>query len=1101
MRCPACKSENPDGKKFCGDCGTALTSPARAETRSVRASRAATSLYSPHVSEERDDAIPEGERKTITPLFADIQGSMELIEDLDPEEARAIVDPALKLMMSAVHRYGGYVAQSTGDGIFALFGAPVAYEDHPQRALYAALRMQEDLRRYSDKLRKQGRAPLAMRVGVNIGEVVVRTLQTDETHSEYLPIGHSTSLASRLQALAGPGSVVISEAVRKLVDGYFALKPLGPMRIKGVSGPVNVYEVTGLGPLRTRLQRSANRGYTRFVGRQREIGALKHAAEQARAGHGQIVAVIAEAGVGKSRLFYEFKLTSQSHFMVLETFSVSHGKASAFLPVLDLLRSYFRLGSEDDPRTRREKVTERVVALDRSLEDTLPYLFGLLGVVEGDDPHAQMDAQVRKRRTLEAIKRILLRESLNQPLLMIFEDLQWIDVETEALLDLLADSIGTAKIMMLVNYRPEYSDQWKSRTYYAQLQLYPLGKASAEKMLSALLGDGDEMTALKRVIIERTEGTPFFMEETVQMLLDEGSLVRNGTVKLTRSLAELKIPPTVQAILAARIDRLPPDDKELLQTLAVIGREFPLSLVRAVVKQPDDELDRLLNDLQLGEFIYEQAAVSDSEYIFKHSLTQQVAYNSVLIERRKQSHDRIGATLEMLYASSLDDHLPELAHHYGRGNNVDKAVDYLGRAAHQAASRSALAETLAYARAGLAIVPRLAVAADRARLEFDLLSTLVRGATAIEGWGSPQTTQGFQRMLELARESDDDAALFTALGGMWLDNHMAAHYQEGAQLARQMIDLAERRNSPGALADASFQQGLTLYFTGHLGDALTAFSRAIALSPDGGGRNSLPGSDPLANTLAFAGLSTCFLGYPDRGINLFESAIKRCRELNLPFSLGYVLFHHTWICAARGEVLGTQRVCEQLEVVAEEGGFTSFSGLNRIYQGWVASMQGEHERGIAMIRSGIAKWVNPLFTTMVSSILAEACLRAGRYKEAMDAVAVGRLHASQTGEHYAESEVERVAGNTLIQMGMENAAEAERCMRRAIGLAREQGAKLFELRATTSFARLLAQDGRREPARSVLAETYGWFTEGFDTADLKDAKALLEDLSPIAAPG
>jgi class 3 adenylate cyclase/tetratricopeptide (TPR) repeat protein len=1082
-RCPKCGGENPPDDKFCGDCGTALTT-----------SLGVAGPSSPRLDRERDAAMLEGERKTVSPLFADIKGSMELIEDLDPEDARAIVDPALALMMDAVHRYDGYVAQSTGDGIFALFGAPVAYEDHAQRALYAALRMQEDLRRYSDKLRKQGRAPVIIRVGVNTGEVVVRTIKTDETHSEYTPIGHSTSLASRLQSLAGPGSIAISEPVRKLVEGYFTLNPLGPARIKGVSHPVNVYEVTGLGPIRTRLQRSANRGYTSFVGRQKEMSALQHAAEEARAGHGQVVSVMAEAGVGKSRLFHEFKLTSQSGFMVLETFSVSHGKASAYLPVLDLLWSYFGITSEDDHRTRREKVTGRVMALDPGIEDILPYLFGLLGIVESDDPHAQMDAQVRKRRTLNAIKRLLLRESLNQPLMMIFEDLQWIDAETQELFDLIADSIGAAKILMIVNYRPEYSHQWSSKTHYTYLRLDPLGKASAGEMLSALLGDGDELAALKRLIIERTEGTPFFMEETVQVLLDEGSLVRNGTVKLTRPLAELKIPPTVQAILASRIDRLPADAKDLLQTLAVIGREFTLSLVRAAVGHSDDELDRLLNDLQLSEFIYEQPAVGDAEYTFKHSLTQEVAYNSVLMERRKQLHDRIGTALETLYETSLDDHLAELAHHFGRGNNSEKAVDYLGRAAQQAASRSALGEALAYARAGLAIVPTLAATAERGRLEFGLLSTLVRGAIAIEGWGSPQTTQGCQRMLELARESSDDIALFTALQGMWLDHHIAARYREGAEIARQMIELAERRKSPTALADASFLQGLTLYFTNYLGDALTAFNRAIALCPDGAGRNSYDGSDPLAGTLTFAALSTCVLGYPDRAINLFECAIKRCRELNQPFSLGYVLFHQTWIFAARGDVTGTQRVCQQLEAVAEEGGFTSFSGLNRIYQGWVASMKGEHEQGIAMIRCGIASWANPLFTTVVNSILAEACLRAGRYQSAIDAVAAGRKHSLRTGEHYGESELERVAGETLIKMGAQNAAEAEQCIRRAIVLAAEQGAKWFELRATTSLARLLAQQGKCDHARTMLADLYGWFTEGFETVDLKDAKTLLGEL-------
>src|SRR4029077_19219266 len=434
--------------------------------------------------------------------------------------------------------------------------------------LHAARRMQEDLKRYADKLREQGQPPLSVRVGVNSGEVVVRCIQTSDKHTEYTPIGHSISLASRLRTLAAPGSVVIGQSVQKFVEGYFQLKALGASRIKGVSEPVNVFEVTGLGPLRTRLQRSAGRGLTKFVGREHEMELLRLAAEQAKAGRGQIAAAIAEPGVGKSRLFFEFKATSAAGWMVLETFSISPGKASAYLPVIDLLRNYFDISPTDDERKRREKATGRVLALDRSLEDTLPYLFSLLGIVEGDDPLTQMDGQIRKQRTLEAIKRIALRESLNQPLMVIFEDLHWIDEQTQALLNLLADSIGTAKFLLLVNYRPEYSHQWNSKTYYTQLRLDPLGKESADEMLLALLGDGRDLEPLKRVIIEKTEGNPFFMEETVQMLLDEGALVRDGgAVKLTRPVSELKIPPTVQGILAARIDRLAPDTKELLQTL------------------------------------------------------------------------------------------------------------------------------------------------------------------------------------------------------------------------------------------------------------------------------------------------------------------------------------------------------------------------------------------------------------------------------------------------------------------------------------------------------------------------------------------------------
>jgi tetratricopeptide (TPR) repeat protein len=895
---------------------------------------------------------------------------------------------------------------------------------------------------------------------------------------------------------------VISEQTRKFVEGYFLLKPLGPARIKGVSEPVNVYEVTGLGPLRTRLQRSAGRGLTKFVGRDREMAAMEAAAERAKSGHGQLVAAMAEAGTGKSRLFFEFKAKNQSGWMVLETFSVSHGKASAYLPVLDLLHGYFEIAAEDDSRRRRQKILGKLLELDRALEDTVAYLYALLGIVEGDDPLAQMDGQVRKRRTLEAIKRILLRESLNQPLMVIFEDLHWIDDETQAFLNLFAESIGTAKILLLVNYRPEYSHQWGSKTYYTQLRLDPLGKESADEMLSALLGDGAELAQLKRVIIEKTEGNPFFMEETVQVLLDEGALVRDESragapaspVRLTKPLGELKIPPTVQGILAARIDRLSADEKELLQTLGVLGREFPLELVRRVTSKSDDELNRMLSELQLAEFIYEQPAVGDTEYIFKHALSQEVTYNSILTERRKFLHERAGQALESMFAGNLEDHLNELAHHYSRGDNIEKAVEYLGRVGNQALSRSAFNEALAQARAGIALIPSLPATAERNAREFDMLSTLVSAAAVIEGWGSPLTAQGFRRRLELARESGDDYALLTALLGVWIDHGVAARLHDAAEMARQIMIVAERIKTPAALADAHYSRGWTSFWSGDLSDAAAAFDRMISLCPDGAGRINFDPVDPLVQSLSYVAFTMCATGYPDRAADMIDSAIKRSRELNRPFSLAFALVFQTWIHSLRGEVLETQHMSEGLEALAEEGGFASLVVQNRIRRGWVATMHGERDRGIAMIRSGIADWL-PLGFTYHSSILAGACLRAGRYREAMDAVAAGREHAERTREHYGESEIERIAGEALVLMGVENAAEAEQCMRRAIAIAAEQRGKWFELRDTTSLARLLRDTNRRDEARAMLADIYNWFTEGFDTADLKDAKALLDELN------
>jgi class 3 adenylate cyclase len=471
-RCPQCDFANLPATKFCRECGTPLTGqPLAAKLQPLTASPPPASYTPSHLAERirSEQAALEargstdGERKTITALFADLKGSTALIEGLDPEEARAIIDPALQIMMDAVHRYEGYVAQALGDGIFALFGAPLAHEDHPQRALYAALRMQEEMRRYSDHVRLKGGPPLLMRVGVNTGEVVVRSIRKDDLHTDYVPVGHATNLAARMEQMATPDSILITEYTRKLTEGYFELKALGAAAIKGVEELLHVYEVMGAGPLRTKLQVAVRRGLTRFVGRQSEMEQLQRALGQATVGHGQIVGVMGEPGLGKSRLFYEFKLTSQRGCLVLQAYSVSYGKASPYLPVIELLKTYFQIQLQDEERQRQEKITGKVLTLDRSLEDILPYLFSLLGIEDPTASLQQMDAQIRRRRTFEALKRLFLRESLSQPLLLIFEDLHWIDTETQGVLDTLSESVASARILLLMNYRPEYRHEWGRR--------------------------------------------------------------------------------------------------------------------------------------------------------------------------------------------------------------------------------------------------------------------------------------------------------------------------------------------------------------------------------------------------------------------------------------------------------------------------------------------------------------------------------------------------------------------------------------------------------------------------------------------------------------
>jgi class 3 adenylate cyclase/tetratricopeptide (TPR) repeat protein/ribosomal protein L40E len=1093
-QCAKCKAENPPTSDFCGKCGAPLANGAGVAAATSPPSGSASGV---RIAPEQPDASPaiEGERKTVTALFADIKGSTELEQDLDPEEARAIVDPALKLMIDAVRRYDGYVVQSTGDGIFALFGAPVAHEDHPQRALYAALRMQEELRRYGAKLQADGRAPIEIRVGVNTGEVVVRSITTGAAQVEYTPIGHTTNLASRLQSIARTGSIVASEATRKFCEGYFILKPLGATKVKGVSEPVGVYEVTGLGPLRTRLQRSAGRGLTKFVGRQREMDAMKAAAEQAKAGHGQIVAAMAEAGVGKSRLYYEFKATSQSGWMVLETFSVSHGKASAYLPVIDLLRNYFKLTSEDDERARREKVGGKVLMLDRSLEDTLPYLFALLDIVEGADPLAQMDARVRKRRTLEITKRLLLRESLNQPLMVIFEDLHWIDEETQALLNSLADSLGTSRVLMLVNYRPEYSHSWGSKTYYTQLRLDPLGKESAQEMLTSLLGNEAELDELKRLTIEKTEGNPFFMEETVLVLFDEGALVRNGTIKLTRPLSELKIPPTVQAILTARIDRLPPDEKDLLQTLAVLGKEFSLGLVKGVTARSDQELERMLADLQLGEFVYEQPAFPDPEYVFKHALTQEVSYNSILTERRKALHERVGASIESMFADRLDDYLVDLAHHYGRSGNTRKAAEYLRRSAEQALHRSAYQESIASLTRGLELLQRLPDDSGRASEELKLQTILVECLAAVQGPSSPDARAAMERALELAEKLQNKAEIFRALTALHPSYLITLELEKVRKLADRSLALAEEEGDPHMLASSHGEIGNILIYKGAFAAAKPHLEKALAPANAGGSWPGFFGSFPPPLALALLGWNAWMLGYPEQARKHVALSLDVAKEQPGQFlrAVGVMWNLRVYTCLRDGQTLATARSLSEL---AADRGFLALAPLASMFHGWALAAQGHATEGVAELESIFSELLAiSRIPTFFRILFADAYGQAGRPGDGLRHVTDSLRISDETGERAARAELHRLHGELLLLQDATRIDEAERAFRIAIEVAREQSSKSWELRASTSLAQLLDRQGHRDEARAMLADIYNWFTEGFDTPDLKDAKALLEELS------
>ena len=799
MPCPACRHENPPQAKFClacgapfahrcGHCGTELPQSARfcLECGHSVGSAAAAQVrltspdsYTPkHLAEKilTSKGALEGERKRVTVLFADLKGSMELLADRDPEEARKILAPILAHMMEAVHHYEGTVNQVMGDGIMALFGAPIAHEDHAVRACYAALRMQESVNRYADEARRAHGAAVQIRVGLNSGDVVVGAIGND-LRMDYTAVGETTHLAARMEQAARPGTVLIAPATLALVEGFVAVKSLGPVPVKGLRELVEVYELSGIGPARTRLQAAARRGLTRFVGRDAELEVLRRSLEHAGAGHGQAVAIVGEAGVGKSRLTWEFTRSPRTDgWLVLKTSSFSYGRATPYLPVIELLKTYLSIEERDDPRVVRERVAGKLLTLDRTLEPLVTPLLALLDVPVDDVAWGALDPPQRRRRTLDAVKRLLLRESQVQPLLVLFGDLHWIDSESQALLDGLIESLPTARILLVVNYRPEYQHAWGSKTYYTQIRIDPLPPESAEELLTALLGPDGTLDPLKRVLIERTEGNPFFLEESVQTLVETKVLVGDrGAYRMAKAPPQAEgrpeawqIPATAQAILAARIDRLAPEDKRLLQAASVIGKDVPFTLLEAIADVPEDSLRRGLTHLQAAELLHETSLFPDLEYTFKHALTHEVAYGSVLQDRRRALHARIAEVLEALHPDRLTEQVERLAHHAFRGEMWEKAVTYLRQAGAKALARSAYREAVTrfeQALEALHPLPDTRQKVERAiDLRLDLRQALFPLNELARVWGYLQEAEG------LARTLDDPRRLG------WLSAYMSGHH-------------------------------------------------------------------------------------------------------------------------------------------------------------------------------------------------------------------------------------------------------------------------------------------------------------------------------------
>ena len=1078
LTCPKCRIELPAGANFCSECGESVTSLTAAESRFV-----SPASYTPtHLAERilTSRSALEGERKQVTVLFADLKGSMDLLGERDPEDARRLLDPVLQHMMEAVRRYEGTVSQVMGDGIMALFGAPLAHEDHAVRACYAGLSMQDAVRRYAEDIRRREGITLQIRVGLNSGEVVVRSIGSD-LRMDYSAVGQTTHLAARMEQHATPGSVLITPATFRLAEGYVAVKPVGPIRVKGLPDAIEVYELEGARGARRRLQATAARGLTRFVGREVELEQLGQALEQAAAGHGQVVAVVGEAGVGKSRLLHEF---THSHYardwLILESGSVSYGKATPYLPVIDLLKAYFQIDASDDGNTARERVTAKLLALGETLKPTLAALLALVGAPLDDPEWQALDPAQRRRRTLDAATRLLLRESQIQPTLLVFEDLHWIDSETQAVLDGLVERLPTARMLLLVNYRPEYQHAWGTKTYYTQLPIDPLPPDGAKSVLRALLGDDVARQPLGRLLIDRAEGNPFFLEESVRTLVETRALVgQPGAYRLAKTISTIQIPATIQAILAARIDRLPPEDKRLLQCAAVIGKDVPFDLLHAIADIPEDEVRRELADLRAAEFLYEARFFPDPEYTFKHALTHEVAYGSLLQDRRRTVHATIAAAIERLYRDRLSEHAERLAHHAFRAELWDKAVTYHHQAAAKAMSHSAYREAVGYLEQALAAIHHRPETRETLEQSIDLRSDLRAALFPLGEFGK---LLGYLREAErLSRTLDDQRRLGWVSAFMIIALWITGDATEALASGRRAETLA------ATIADVALRAVVST----HIGLVCTTLGDYRAAESHLGRAAQLLRGDLSHKALGRAGfpavLSRCFLtmGLADRGE--FDRGVVSGREcLGIAETLkhSWPLVLGSWslgyLAGIRGELGEAIRLLERCLTLTRDGNIAFFSPVVAWLLGRTYALSGRVGEGLALLQSGLtdmeAMGLSPYHAVALVDH-GEALVLCDRLDDAGSCGERALRLARERGERGYEALALRLLGEIAARRDPSDVEMAEEHYRCAMGLAAELAMRPLTAHCQLGLGRLYRRIGKRERTQEHLAVATAMFRE------------------------
>jgi class 3 adenylate cyclase/tetratricopeptide (TPR) repeat protein len=1028
-------------------------------------------------------AALEGERKVVTVLFADVRGSMELLSGRDPEEARRVLDPLLEHMIEAVHRYEGTVNQVMDDGIMALFGAPLAHEDHALRACYAALRMQEMVQQYGQGARQAGGSPIQIRAGLNSGEVVVRSIGSD-LRMDYTAVGATTHLAARMEQLAAPGTILMTRHTAALTEDFVRLVPRGPMDVKGLGEPLEVFELAAARPVQSRLHAAVGRGLTRLVGRGADLALLHRALDRAVDKHGQVVAVVGDPGVGKSRLAWELTRSPRTRgWLALETAAVSYGKTRSYLPIVDLLKRYFQIDPRDDAPKIDAKVTGKLPSLNLAPETTRPPLLTLLDVPVEDPEWGRLAPAQRRRRTLEALRALLLGESQVQPLLLVVEDLQWIDPESQALLEALVDSARIARMLLIVTYRPEYAHAWAGNNHYQEIRLDVLAPGPVDELLDTLVGADAGLGPLKRLLIERTEGNPFFLEEAVRALVETATLIgTRGAYRLTAPVESLPLPATAQSVTAARIDRLEPEDKRLLQAASVVGRTVPLALLQVVAQDlgEEEQLRDGLDRLETADFLVEAQIFPELEYAFKHALTHEVAYGSLLGERRVALHATLVEAHERVYADRLAEHVERLAHHATRGQLWDQAVTYGHAAGRRCIERSTYRTAQLYLEDALAATQRLPEGPERLARAIDVLLDL-RVALLADG----ERFRAFERLLEAdelaARLGDRNRMAIVATRAMHL-MWLAGQTEQAREYRRRALEHVEALSEPTREIAAHNILAAVALFWAEYSRVETHASRVIDLL--GGNHARARGDGLVFPAVTVRGVLAAAWAEQGRfasALRMGEEAVGIAESLHHPHSLAQAIAYLAYVHQRRAGYAEVEALCRRgIALAVQDAGTILEVPMLRAFLGHTLVHSGAVEEGLQSIKDGIqaqtAIGVRAGLAAPVS-LLSDALLVAGRLNEAVTEAERARALAADCGERRGDATYHQLIGDIAARRDPPASELAEASYRQAVALATELGLRPVVAHCQRGLGTLYQRVGKREQAKEHLDTAASMYAE------------------------